>query len=291
MSYIIYKHTLMLKCEHKGWSYIGQTIQEPKRRWKSGSSYRDQVFGKAIKKYGWDNFEHSILKDNILTVEEANYWEEYYIKKYHTYVYDKNCRGYNVSPGGYNRDNYGKSVLQLDINKNIISEFVSICEASRAIDCSPDRISRCCNYPESAHEVKGYFWCFKKDFKNFKPKKIKKIQIYQLDANKNIINKFNSIAEAGIALGHSKSNNITLCLNGTKYSAYGYYWCKVEDYDNFIIKKSPWKRAVYCIETNKKYDKISEAAKEVGCSITAITHCCKKQTKSAAGYTWVYLED
>ena len=70
MSYIIYKHTNKIN----GKSYIGQTIQKPSRRWRDGKHYIDQIFGVAIKKYGWDNFEHIILTDNIQTIEEANYW-------------------------------------------------------------------------------------------------------------------------------------------------------------------------------------------------------------------------
>ena len=37
MSYTIYKHTLILDCPHKGWSYIGQThFKKVKIRWNSG---------------------------------------------------------------------------------------------------------------------------------------------------------------------------------------------------------------------------------------------------------------
>lgn len=44
----------------------------------------------AIKKYGWDNFEHEILKTG-LTKEEAKKYESYYIKQYNT-----------LAPFGYN---------------------------------------------------------------------------------------------------------------------------------------------------------------------------------------------
>lgn len=291
MSYTIYKHTLILDCPHKGWSYIGQTSQSLSARWKSGKSYKDQVFGQAIQKYEWANFEHSILKQNIKTVEEANYWEEYYIKEYHTWVYDRNCKGYNVSPGGYNWDNYGKTVLQVDSHKNIINEFVSICDAARFINTSPDRISRCCNYPDLAHEVKNYFWCFKSDYENFIPSKIKKIPIYQLDEHKNILNTFNSIAEAGVAMGATKNNCISSCIRGEKCSAYGYYWCKVDEYETFELKKSPRLRAVYCLDLNKEYKNSTEAAKDMKVSSSVIMRCCNGKQCHAAGYRWMYKED
>ena len=99
-NYTIYMH----KNKINGKMYIGQTCQKVEYRWENGTKY-DQcpVFYRAIQKYGWDNFEHIILKEN-LTLEEANYWEEYYISYYHTWVDDPQCNGYNLQKGGSNRE-------------------------------------------------------------------------------------------------------------------------------------------------------------------------------------------
>ena len=52
--------------------YIGQTSQNPKKRWDNGRGYQSSPkFYNAILKYGWDNFEHIILYTN-LTLEQAN---------------------------------------------------------------------------------------------------------------------------------------------------------------------------------------------------------------------------
>lgn len=98
-NYCIYCHTNKIN----GKKYIGQTCQLLSQRWgHNGKGYQTStVFYKAIQKYGWDNFEHEILKSN-LTLEEANYWEEYYIKFYHTWVDDPQCNGYNIHTGGGN---------------------------------------------------------------------------------------------------------------------------------------------------------------------------------------------
>ena len=46
--------------------YIGITKDKPVDRWgKDGNGYKTQVFGRAIEKYGWDNFEHKILFENL----------------------------------------------------------------------------------------------------------------------------------------------------------------------------------------------------------------------------------
>lgn len=61
--------------------YIGITQQEPKQRWQGGKGYKEnQYFYRAIQKYGWDNFQHEILFEN-LTKQEAEKKEIELIKK------------------------------------------------------------------------------------------------------------------------------------------------------------------------------------------------------------------
>ena len=85
--YIVYKRTNNIN----GKMYIGQTEQTLEGRWANGKGYRGSVkFYAAIQKYGAENFSHEILKEN-LTQEEADYWEEYYIKKFDT-IKKKNVR-------------------------------------------------------------------------------------------------------------------------------------------------------------------------------------------------------
>lgn len=79
--------------------YIGQTCQSLAGRAAKGQGYKESPkFYNAIQKYGFQNFTIQILKNN-LTLEEANYWETYYINFYKT-LSDK--YGYNLSTGGSN---------------------------------------------------------------------------------------------------------------------------------------------------------------------------------------------
>ena len=93
-TYIIYVHVNKIN----GKKYVGLTKHgdNPNKRWKNGTHYEGTYFGRAINKYGWDNFEHIILEKK-LTLEQANQREKYYIKLYNSNNKDF---GYNSTSGG-----------------------------------------------------------------------------------------------------------------------------------------------------------------------------------------------
>lgn len=77
--------------------YVGITSLDVSKRWgKDGINYQNITFGKAIKKYGWNNIEHEIFAEN-LTEKEASDMEIMLIDLLKSTV--KN-NGYNVRPGG-----------------------------------------------------------------------------------------------------------------------------------------------------------------------------------------------
>ena len=93
MSYCIYTHTN----KTNGKVYVGLTSMIPQERWRDGKGYHKGThFRNAIDKYGWNNFEHKIIKEN-LSKDEASYWEQYYISFYNS---TDRQYGYNMSSGG-----------------------------------------------------------------------------------------------------------------------------------------------------------------------------------------------
>lgn len=77
--------------------YIGITSQVPKNRWAGGSGYKKcPRFYNAIKKYGWENFEHRILSAG-LRKEEAEIEEIRLIKLFQS---NDPAHGYNIENGG-----------------------------------------------------------------------------------------------------------------------------------------------------------------------------------------------
>ena len=102
-NYCVYKHT-----SPSGKSYIGQTNNYSKRCARHRANIESSVFGAAIKKYGWDNFTHEILR-NGLTIEEANIIETLMIQQHNT-----------ISPNGYNLQSGGKNTkMHADTRKKI----------------------------------------------------------------------------------------------------------------------------------------------------------------------------
>ena len=78
--------------------YIGQTCMSLKQRsGNNGHRYKSCTkFYNAIQKYGWDNFEHIILYQN-LTLDEANKKEKELIEQYNSID-----NGFNLVAGGRN---------------------------------------------------------------------------------------------------------------------------------------------------------------------------------------------
>lgn len=86
----VHKHKVSGKC------YVGQTWQQPERRWRKQDptykSYKScEVFYKALLKYGWEGFDSFIVATGT-SIEEVNSLEEKYIKEFNTL----NGNGYNL---------------------------------------------------------------------------------------------------------------------------------------------------------------------------------------------------
>lgn len=99
MSYSVYIHLNKVN----GKKYVGICRTDPVKRWQSGY-YHNKHFSAAIKKYGWENFEHYII--DVESEEKMFELEKFYIDYYKTTDPDK---GYNSSSGGESGNNKDKN--------------------------------------------------------------------------------------------------------------------------------------------------------------------------------------
>lgn len=103
-----------------GKKYVGQTKDFNKRHnqhknesFNENAKGYNHYFHKAIRKYGFDNFEVEILKENLQCQDELNYWECYYINEFDTLATNK--KGYNIGSGGNNGNPYaGKTKEEME---------------------------------------------------------------------------------------------------------------------------------------------------------------------------------
>lgn len=290
-NWIIYKHTNKIN----GKVYIGQTCQDLNKRWNCGKGYSEQAFGKAITKYGWDNFTHEILESN-LSFEQANEKEIYYIELYNA---TNSKKGYNKMVGGQQSlgDFSKKKIYQMDLKFNIIKEFESIISAAKELNIPEGRIYRSCyRKGQRNNHCKSIFrFCFIEDYNKIEKEKEEFDAVCQLDKNLNIIQEFKTCLDVKNKLGFNPRG----AVYGNNITCHGYYWClksKLKEFKPRAQKK--WhssgskKRIIEQIDikTNKilnTYSTIIEAAKAVGLSSGK---CIRMQiqglTKSAAGFKW-----
>lgn len=103
--YLIYKFT-----SPSGKSYIGQTKNLKRRRkeHKNNKNCGCRLFNSAIKKYGFDAFNEEVL-ERELTLEDANFLEEFYIREQNTL----SPNGYNLKYGGNNHMWNADSIIKM----------------------------------------------------------------------------------------------------------------------------------------------------------------------------------
>lgn len=114
------------------------------------------------------------------------------------------------------------------------------------------------------------------------------VPIYMLDTNCNILREFISIKEAEKEIG-IKAQHIYDSLCKLNNYANGYYWCRKEEYECYILNHKkhkeiiPQKVYMYDLDYNllNEYQSISQASKESGVDKAAIQRVIKHKNFSA----------
>ena len=188
--------------------YIGLTSLKPELRWKKGARYKGCIyFYNAIQKYGWDSFEHIIIKDR-LSAEEASELEKYLIKEYDSTNEEK---GYNLREGGkekYSLSQETREKMAWAKGKQFSEEHKqNISKALKGRTYSPETIERM----RDAHKLLGQF----KGGKNPKARKVICIETGQI---------FETMGEAAASVGLKSYSSIANCCRGKTKTAGKYHW-------------------------------------------------------------------
>lgn len=283
MKWIIYKHTNLIN----GKCYIGQTMQHPADRWNDGKNYnRAFKFGRALDKYGWEGFSHEILESNILSQEDANKLEEYYIAFYDSYV-----RGYNSTKGGDNCDHLGKSIVQISTDIKIIKEFQSCAEAERDTGILAQNISSCILGRQLT--AGGFYWALADiDISAWKPPTSRKNKpVICVETNEIYENISTASKETGVSIA-----GISKCALREAITAGGLHWCYFEEYDEDWVPVLAKKvggptRPIICVETGELFESITECSLLTGISSQNLSQNCCMAHRVGKGKHYAYLDE
>lgn len=273
-SYCVYIHTNKIN----GKKYVGQTGQKPESRWGSnGANYKDSpYFYSAIQKYGWDNFDHEIMKYN-LTKQEACDLEIKLIKELNT-MNENN--GYNLTEGGEGAKHSERTRKKIsELRKGIVFSEEHLKNLAEAL--------RNRNYTHSKETIE-------------KISKANKIKVSQYAKDGTFIKTWDSISEAYEGL-NIHGQHISSCCNNKRKSAGGFVW----RYANEPLTKEhlAWCNKKQHANTRKinQYNKdgmfikswgsINQAAKELDITEQHISGCCRGKRKTAGGYIWKYADE
>ena len=305
-TWVIYKHTNKIN----GKIYIGQTCQRLNDRWRDGTGYSDSapIFWKAIQKYGWDNFEHEIIEDNILSLKDAYEREKYWIKYYDCCVLDGKDKGYNNNRGGFgftpetakiiskkNWENpdFRKKFCKQVICVNTQKVYPSIVEASKATNIDKTGIAKACTKEHNSagidEEGNPIQWEFYEEGKTY---------IYENPKNKNkrltkVIctttgQVFNSITEAANYYNMRSTSGISRCIygygktSGQLEDGTRLCWAIYEEGKTYKKETNTGKsnKPVRCINTGEIFNSIQEAADSIGKHAPNLSACLHGRQKS-----------
>lgn len=262
--------------------YIGIS-SNVKQRWTgNGSDYKRQVIGKAFDKYGWDNFEHEILFEN-LSQEEAETKEIEMISYYQS---NNRLFGYNISKGGENGHNElwndpEYRTAQSEERKNRWNNVEYKEKLSKSMKAAMNKDT----YKQKQSEKTKERW----NDGTFDEIFCKSVMCLETG----II--YKSINEASELTGVCRTD-ISKCCNKEMKTAKDYHWIFYtgENYtDNeriLMIERIGKGRGIQimCVETGIKYNSIKEAAKDTNTDNSSIGKVLKGKYKTAAGFHWIY---
>lgn len=296
MKYVGYVYKIYCNVTSK--SYIGITTQDPKRRWDQHKNAalldkENNHFHKAILKYGWEEFEKSILisleaEDKEVLLDSLKALEKFYIDKFDSYN-----SGYNSTLGGDGiiGDANCKSVLVFNELGEQLDKLDSRAAAALKYNVPATSISSCCNRViYSSGWSKGLRLIFRNEDDLVTTEDIAKLQRIRKNTKiavksynyytGELVKEYNSITEASEETGISE-DSISKCakrqIASTKLDNTRLAWRLLDDTYNPKYTIEGFING----ESIGKYVDTTIIKKIYGISPTSISNCLKGKSSSA----------
>lgn len=274
-SYSVYKHT----CPNSK-VYIGITRCKVKDRWKNGLGYEYQVFGRAVRKYGWENITHEVLYEN-LTEDEAKRLEQELIKEFDS----KNPEH------GYNRTDGGDGVKGYEYTEEVLDKM-------------RQHANRMWANPETREKLLKHLKEVSKN--NIGRKRSEKsirttverlsIKVDQYDRDGNLIQTFDSLMDAARSVNKDCNSAIVACCKGKKKSYCGFIWKYhgdelTEEELEWINRRDLQRKPIVMCDDEwneiKRFPGFHDAGRELGINYRSIFSAVKTG-RHCNGYKWRY---
>lgn len=275
--------------------YVGKSV-DIEKRWKDhkngynnpNSSQYISYFYNALRKYGFNSFEFSVLEE--CTEDKLNDREIFWINKFQS---NNREYGYNTTDGGDGVTGYwDRPVYQYDLDGNFIQGYKSGANARRKTRILA--INLCCN--GGVKSAGGYMWSYEKHDKISKCiRNYRTSKVYQYGLDGLYIASYDSILEASQITG-TPYKKIIACLHSKTTPSRGgdFMWKKefVESLPPYKknLKHSPVVQLTVDGKVVSKYESAQSAQKATGVPNSLICKCCKGNIKTAHGYIWKYIK-
>ena len=219
---------------------------------------------------------------DIVDDDNWDFWEKYWISQLKTWgfnLFNKTDGGEYSITGFRHTEETKKKISELQLGRTLNDEWrKNISISKKDVKFSDDHLKNL-----SLSHI-GQL-----------PGNIK--SIYQIDINTgDILNEFNSITDAYKKLGLNFKNSslISSACNGKVKVAYGYYWCYVDKYDDFIYKEyNRIYNPILQFDKNgifiKEYSNIKNAAIENNLNQSHISHALNEDP-SCGGFIWFHKD-
>lgn len=270
-----------------GKKYVGQS-KDIFERWRQHEqNFRLKLYNyviyQAFEKYGFENFEFSILEET--KIEDLDEREKYWIKTLHTYVKDPKCQGYNMTLGGE-----GNSSINIEEVWKLWDNGLSVSEIAEELGHDRSAIRKYLlnydNYSKEESNTRGDLIQGKNRWEN--------VEQYTLQGE--YLNTYYNMGEAQRRTGVS-SKAIWCAIHGKAYTAGGYQWKFVSDEREIKdISSKTIKQKQPVIQINKDgtfntYESAAEASRQTGIAARQIRKVCQKKANTAGGFKWYYKGD
>lgn len=253
--------------------YVGQTqnFYERMNQYRRGND-KQRLIGKALEKYGLENFDVLILEKNI-NLEDLDEREQYWMDYYNSY--DKNigyniCREASTTRGFVHSEETKKKISEA--RKRMFKEYPEMIKSGKdnpmfGKTMSDENKEKLKNRNIGNQYAKGCHWKATEEFKE-------KHRQLMLGKQYCLGRKLSQETRDKI----SESNRRRIITDETR-----------DKLSKSHIGKTA--RKVKCVETGVIYESIKEAAEFIGRDGSSISKCCRGKQDTVAGYHWVYIDE